>query len=134
VVERLARSGPDDDGWMDDEELFQATKSMRYPDALYRIADAFELVINPGSVVCSTGVDYMYGAGSTAALATLGKGKLRWTHGALNSASTLGFLMSDAEHWQAPDGVRYDRALLPFHLDLSRHPYVAEPGFGKESN
>jgi len=128
VAQQLAQTGTEGDGWMNDEELFQATKHLQYPDALHRIADAFELVANPASVVCSTGVDYMYGAGSTAALATVGKGKLRWTHGALNSAATLGFLMSDADHWQAPDVARYDRALLPFQRDLSRHPHVSEPG------
>ena len=69
----------------------------------------------------------MYGAGSTAALATLGKGKLRWTHGALNSAATMGFLMSDAADWQPPDVVRYDEALLPFQEDLSRHTNVSAP-------
>ena len=127
VFEQLALAGSDRSGWIDDEELFVATMQHRYPDALYRLADAFELVLNPGSAVCSTGVDYMYGAGTTAALATLGKGKLRWTHGALNSAATLGFLMSDADHWQAPDAVRYDRALLPFQQDLSRHANVSAP-------
>lgn len=128
VIQQLAPAGTGGDAWIDDDELFEATKSLHYPDALYRIADAFELVLNPGSVVCSTGIDYMYGAGTTAALATLGKGKLRWTHGALNSAATMGFLMSDAEYWEPPDIVRYDRALLPFQQDLSRHSNVSAPG------
>jgi len=127
VIQQQAPAGMASDGWIDDDELFEATKHLQYPDALYRIADAFELVLNPGSVVCSTGIDHMYGAGTTAALATLGKGKLRWTHGALNSAATMGFLMSDAEYWVAPDMVRYDRALLPFQLDLSRHANVSAP-------
>jgi hypothetical protein len=130
VVEALAASG-EAAGWIDDGLLFDATKDHRYPDAFYRIADAFELVLNPGSIVCSTGVEHMYGAGSTAALATLGKGKLRWTHGALNSAATMGFLMSDAADWQPPDVVRYDEALLPFQVDLSRHVNVSAPAVGE---
>ena len=121
-------------GWIGDEELFQATKQHRFPDALQRIADAFVLVLNPASVVCSTGTAYMYGAGSTAAMATLGKGKLRWTHGALNSAATMGFLISDAEAWQAPDVARYSRALVPFRPALSRHPKVSEPSPAAESD
>ena len=114
-------------GWLADEDLFQASKRHDFPDALHRIADAFQLVSNPGSVVCSLGVDYMYGAASTAALATIGKGKLRWTHGGLNSAATVGFLMSDADYWEPPDVARYDRALVPFRADLARHPNVTEP-------
>ena len=114
-------------GWLTDEDLFQASRRHHFPDALHRIADAFELVTNPGSVVCSLGVDFMYGAASTAALATIGKGKLRWTHGGLNSAATLGFLMSDAAYWEPPDVARYDRALIPFRPDLARHPNVMEP-------
>ena len=35
---------------VDEDEVFEATKNLQYPDALYRIADAFELVLNPGSV------------------------------------------------------------------------------------
>jgi hypothetical protein len=127
VVQQLFQAEPDRGGWMNDEELFEATKHLQYPDALHRIADAFELVSNPASVVCSTGVDYMYGAGSVAAMATVGKGKLRWTHGALNSGATLGFLMSDADYWQPPEVARYDRALLPFRPNLSRHANVSEP-------
>lgn len=125
VLAKLSALGSDAGDWIADDVLFEATKGHPFPDAFYRIADAFELVLNPGSVVCSTGVDYMYGAGSTAALATLGKGKLRWTHGALNSPATMGFLMSDAADWQPPDVVRYDQALLPFQDNLSRHANVS---------
>ena len=112
---------------MTDEALFQASHRHHFPDALYRMADAFELVTNPASIVCSTGIDFMYGAGSTAALASMGKGKLRWTHGALNWDATVGFLLSDAAGWKAPDAVRYDQALLPFQNDLSRHRKVMAP-------
>ena len=124
VVRHLADADPGRHGWVTEESLFNATKNLAFPDALYRMADAFSLVLNPGSVVCSTGIDYMYGAGSTAAMASMGKGKLRWTHGALNTNATMGFLISDAVYWTAPDFVRYDEALLPFLDDLSRHPRV----------
>lgn len=129
VVQDLSRG---EDYWLGDDELFEATKGHAYPDAFYRVTGAFDLVTNPGSVVCSTGIEYMYGAGSTAAMASLGKGKLRWTHGALNRAATMGFLMSDAHSWHAPEVVRYDRALLPFHHDLSRHPSVSAPSAGED--
>ena len=128
ILDDLASSGAADGAWLGDEAIFEATKRHRFPDALHRLADAFELVSNPASVVCSLGVNYMYGAASTAALATVGKGKLRWTHGGLNSAATLGFLMSDASYWQAPEVARYSRALIPFRHELARHPNVSEPG------
>lgn len=127
VLGEVESSSSGQSGWLADEDLFQASRYHHFPDALHRIADAFALVTNPGSVVCSLGIDYMYGAASTAALATIGKGKLRWTHGGLNSAATLGFLMSDAAYWEPPDVARYDRALVPFRPDLSRHPNVSAP-------
>lgn len=128
ALQGLEDSSDRDGGWLADEEIFQATKTHHFPDAFLRIADAYQLVTNPGSVVCSLGVDYMYGAASTAALATIGKGKLRWTHGGLNEAATMGFLMSDADYWEEPDVARYSRALIPFRPDLARHPNITEPG------
>ncbi len=133
VVAGVAARDIHGSGWMSDAKVFEASKNRRFPDAFYRIADAFELVLNPGSIVCSTDVKHMYGAGTTAALATMGKGKLRWTHGALNSAATMGFLMSDAAGWQPPEVVRYDQALLPFQRDLSRHGRVLAPAEGVDS-
>lgn len=134
IMQEVAVATNPQSDWIADEDLFEATKRHHFPDAFHRVADAFQLVSNPGSVVCSVGVDYMYGAGSTAALATLGKGKLRWTHGGLNSAATLGFLMSDADYWQPPDVERYDRALVPFRPDLSRHPNVIVPEVDADSD
>lgn len=124
----LAAAGtPEQVEWLDDEAVFEVTKRHHFPDGFLRIADAFELVSNPASVICSLGEEYMYGAASTAALATVGKGKLRWTHGGLNAAATLGFLMSDADHWQVPEVARYNRALIPFRRDLARHANVIDP-------
>ena len=128
LIARLGPTAVDPDGWVEDGDLFESTWDQPFPDALHRMADAFELVTNPASVVCSTGSGYMYGAPSTSALARVGgKGKLRWTHGALSRAAATGFLLSDVAGWQPPEALRYDRALLPFAQLLSRHPHVSLP-------
>ncbi len=86
----------------------------RYPDALHRIARAFELVDNPASVLCSVAPGHMYGSRRTAALARIGKGRLRWTHGALDWEATAGFVMSDAADWHPAGLLRASEALAPF--------------------
>jgi len=114
-IAEMEQAGLVREGWLPDEACFEATVEAENPDAFYRIVHAFQLVTNPASVICSVGRGYMYGAPRTSFMAKLGKGRLRWTHGALNREATLGFLFSDVEDWQAPDAVRFDRAILPFH-------------------
>jgi len=123
VTERLA----DHDGWVSDAALFTATIRGRYPDPLRRLAQAFELVENPASVVCSVAAGHMYGAKRTEALARLAKGPLRWTHGALASDASLGFLLSDAPGWSAPAAVRASDSLVPFlrGREIEQEPRVA---------
>jgi hypothetical protein len=114
LIAAMEREGRVRDGWLPDDACFEATVEAENPDPFYRIAHAFELVTNPASVICSAGRGYMYGAPHTAVLAQFGKGRLRWTHGALNREATLGFLFSDVEGWEAPEAVRFDRAIVPF--------------------
>jgi hypothetical protein len=101
-------------GWVPDAEWFEATADTQYPDAFYRIPAAFDLVQNPASAVCSLAPGFMYGARRTDLMARVGKGRLRWTHGALEREATLGFLLSDAEEWNPPRAVRFDQSLVPF--------------------
>jgi hypothetical protein len=110
VTERLA----DHDGWVSDAALFTVTVRGEYPDPLRRLAQAFALVENPASVVCSVAAGHMYGAKRTEMLARVAKGPLRWTHGALTSDASLGFLLSDAPGWSPPAAVRASDALVPF--------------------
>jgi hypothetical protein len=56
----------------------------------------------------------MFGPRHTELLARLGKGRLRWTHGALGRDETLGFVMSDAPGWNPPGALRAADALAPF--------------------
>lgn len=124
-VEEMKSAGLVRDGWLPDEAIFEASAEAENPDPFYRVARAFEVVTNPASVICSASRGYMYGAPRTAFMAKVGKGRLRWTHGALNREATLGFLFSDVEDWQAPEAVRFDRAILPFHAPVEREPEAA---------
>lgn len=112
VLRRLEeRSRLDRGGWYPDGWWFEATKWHVYPDALYRIARAFDLSANPAQVICSVAPGYMFGARLTEYVARLTIGPLKWTHGALHREATNGFLMTDLPSWRALDAVRFDEAL-----------------------
>ena len=123
--------------WFADSLWFSESKNHFYPDALYRIAEAFDLVENPASIVCSNSPGYMFGSRFTeyASLPTIGA--LRWTHGALYRDASLGFLMTDVPQWPISDLVRFDRALAPLAelartstLTSARHPHQQQAAFG----
>ncbi len=120
----------DGNGWIDDRELFEVSLGSEYPDPFYRLQSAFELVTNPASIVCSLKPGFMFGSPRTAAMAKFGKGKLRWTHGALSRQASLGFLMSDSPDWKPPTAARFDEGLLPFVEPFSRRDSVSS-GEGK---
>ncbi len=100
--------------WRSDAWWFEATRTAPYPDALYRIVRGFDLVENPASVICSVAEGHMYGGGTTVFGSWISTGKLRWTHGSMAGKPSLGFVMSNSPGWQAPDVVRFDRALTPW--------------------
>ena len=97
-----------------DQAWFEASADCEYPDAFFRLEQAFTLVENPASVACSLAPAYMYGARMTETGSRLASGPLRWTHGALHWEATLGFLMSDRADWNPPRFARFNTALLPF--------------------
>jgi hypothetical protein len=101
-------------GCLPDDAWFEASAACEYPDAFFRLEQAFELVQNPASVVCSLSPEYMYGARMTEMGSRIANGPLRWTHGALHGEATLGFLMSDLADWDPPRFARFNTALLPF--------------------
>ena len=113
VAALRAGAGMPQQQWFGDSQWFNASKNHFYPDALYRLGGAFELVENPASVICSNSPGYMFGSLFTeyASLPTIGA--LRWTHGALYRDASLGFLMTDVPQWPITDLVRFDRALIP---------------------
>lgn len=101
-------------GWLREDRATGLAADGLYPDPLRRIVRAFELVDNPASIVCSLAPGFMFGPRHTEWLARLGKGRLRWTHGALSREETLGFVMSDAAEWRPLAIVRAAEALAPF--------------------
>lgn len=111
VVADLRRRVGVDTSWFPDSWWFEATKHHHFPDALYRLARTFDLVANPASLACSVSPGYMFGARLTEYAAALAIGPLRWTHGALHRAASLGFILTDLPDWPAPETVRFDRAL-----------------------
>ncbi|MDX1489634.1 MAG: hypothetical protein R3268_15610, partial [Acidiferrobacterales bacterium] len=114
--------------WFTDSLWFEASKNHFYPDALYRIAEAFELVENPASILCSNSPGYMFGSLVTeyASLPTVGP--LQWTHGALYQDASLGFLMTDVPDWPLRDRVRFDQALAPLARLANRSRLVTSHG------
>ena len=113
-------AGPAGELAFPDDRWFEQTADHFYPDALYRIVRAFELVENPATVLCSLEPGFMYGAKSTERLAKVGGSTVRWTHGALHRDATVGFLLTDDERFVTPGPLRFDRALVP--LTFEREP------------
>lgn len=131
LAELRRRTGDWQQNCFGDQQWFESTFESSYPDALYRLTESFTLVENPASVVCSVGAGHMFGAVKTEVAARLVKGRLRWTHGALEREATLGFVMSDLPGWRAPRAVRFDRSMEPFvpgaELAAGEEPTL-EPG------
>ncbi len=94
-----------------EQEWFRDTHEETYPDGLFRLASAFELVQNPASVVCSVARGHLFGSKSAVFGAKFSVGRLHWTHGGLGRDETLGFLMTDVPGWAADGPVRFDNAL-----------------------
>lgn len=112
VVEQLRRhSGIGQGVWFPDHWWFEATSGQFYPDALYRLTEAFRLSANPASIICSVAPGFMFGARRTDWVARPTIGRLRWTHGALHRDASTGFVMTDLPEWNPPDAVRFDEAL-----------------------
>jgi len=112
IVDSLrARARDAAQSWFPDDWWFSETFTAPYPDALRRIAGAFEEVRYPASVVCSLQPGYMFAARGPELLARSIVGPVKWTHGALTSEATLGMLMTDLPGWQAPTAVRAHQAL-----------------------
>lgn len=116
VVEELRRRAGAAAGrrWFGEEAWFEATREHHYPDALYRLARAFDLVANPASAVCSLAPGSIYGSSLTQRSADLSVGALRWTHGALYRETSLAFLLTDDPGWTPRRYLRFDVALAPF--------------------
>jgi hypothetical protein len=127
VADLRQRAGATDTSWFPDSWWFEATKHHQFPDALHRLMRAFDLMANPASLACSVSPGHMFGARLTEYVAALTIGGLRWTHGALHRAASLGFILSDVPGWPTTDTMRFDRALAFLtRLVPPRGPKVTE--------
>jgi hypothetical protein len=107
IAARLGAAG----GWHTGDAWFAATWDAAYPDALHRLARAFDLVQNPATVACSCQPGYLFAARRTRIAARLSIGCLRWTHGALLREPSWGVLLTDLPGWRPPPALRFDEAL-----------------------
>ena len=118
----LARAGRLQSGWADDRDLFAASWSHHYPDALARVRSGLQdLVLNPASVLFSMREDCTYGPGLTHAGSALIGGQVG-THGALTAAESLGFAALagiDGDPWEGAPALRPQDVFRPWS-DLVR--------------
>lgn len=128
LLQPAAAAAVGEPGWQSDEAWLQASIDSEYPDGLYRLARSFDLVENEASVLCSVADDHMYAARRTAVLARLTVGRLRWTHGSLSRAASLGFLMTDDPRFARDGATRFSRGLAPLaRLEASRPSVLTTP-------
>lgn len=112
VLDKLRRAGRlDRNGFASSKDWFEETKDIEYPDALYRLHDAFfTLVQNPASILMSTKRDYEYGNVITRVGAWL-HGGLKGTHGGLFQESSDAVLMTTDAERRFPAALRYDQVM-----------------------
>ena len=115
--EALERNGRLRDGWAQDADLFAATWSHRYPDALARVRLALgDLVLYPASVLFSMRETYTYGPALTHAGGRL-LGGMTGNHGGLSAAQSLGFaaVTEDGDDpWLGAPALRPEQVFRPW--------------------
>lgn len=109
VIGKLREQGKvDPAGWVNEQDMVQATLGTRYPDAPFRIMEwaneERSYVTNRADIMVSLKPGYFSGSGVFQRLVTL-----QSTHGALNRKSSLGFAMSTGRELAGPQ--RYDQVL-----------------------
>ena len=97
--------------WFSDSRWFEATQLADYPDPLYRLYHSFEAARHPASLLCSLEAGYAFGATGLEWLSWLAHGEMKWTHGALTKADSVGFIMTNEPNWRPRRAVRFNEAL-----------------------
>lgn len=104
----------DEEGFASRAKWFEITQDHLYPDAIFRIWDAFfGLSQNVASVLISTDENYEYGDNATRFFALI-RGGLKGTHGALKRDSSSAFIMTTDPKIKLPNRLSYDKALTYF--------------------
>lgn len=124
----LERGGHATDGWVKDADLFAATWSHAYPDAMARVRSGLEdLVSFPAQVLFSMKETYTYGPPLTHLGAQLMGGQVA-THGGLGASESVGFATCTdgiADGWQGAPALRPYQVFTPWRR-LVRAGSVAE--------
>ncbi len=112
IMKRLGTPAQDaSPPWFPDSRWFEATQLSDYPDPLYRLYHSFEIAKNSASLLCSLEAGYAFGATGLEWLSWLAHGDMRWTHGALTKADSVGFIMTNGPDWRPRKAVRFNEAL-----------------------
>ncbi len=119
IQEALKKEGKlDAHGFASEKDWFEKSNASHYPDALYRLWDAYYgLVENPASLLISTHENYEFGDELTRFGASL-RGGMNGTHGALAMHSSSSFLATTDSSINLPSVLRYDQALTPFEKPI----------------
>ncbi len=124
IRERLRKRGClGPDGFAEAREWLEESAFASYPDALFRLYDAFhnKAIENTATVIFSTATGRAYGHPITRALSWLRAGKLDSTHGGLDSDGSLGAVITDNPVMPLPMAFRFDE-ILPFAERYGKPP------------
>lgn len=125
----LEKNGFKSGSWIPDGRWKEMVSKAWYPDAGYRLFDAFfNLVENRASVIFSLKPDYQFG-GLAALLGTYLKFGHKGTHGGLFWDTSAGMVMTDDSKMELPEAVRYDEM---FKLFLPRVTKAYQRKHGKQ--
>ncbi len=115
ILEKLSHDGKiNPEGFAKDEDWFEASQNEYYPDALFRLKEAFvDLVQNPASILCSTQESYELGDTWTRIGAKLHLG-FKGTHGGLFQGASEAFVMTNNPDQHYPPRMRYTHVLDPY--------------------
>lgn len=91
VMARMRREGRmDAEGWATPDAWLEATWNHAYPDPVTRLAEAFDGMAHPPTVLLSLAPEYYFGAGGFEGFASL-----QGTHGSLHTSATVSYAMSN---------------------------------------
>lgn len=120
-VSILKKAGLKPRQWLSEETWFRLTWNADYPDAGYRLYDAFfQLVENGAAIMFSTLPNYQYGPLVTL-IATYSKFGQRGTHGGMFRQTSWAFAMASMNSKPQPAALRYDDFFPYFIPQVTRH-------------
>lgn len=119
---QLIKRGLKPGAWFGDSVWRQDFWNQHYPDAGYRLYEAFHnLVENGASILFSTFPGYQFGSLATLTGTRLKPGgSHKGTHGGLFQDVSWGFVMTDSKFTKLPESLRYDEIFPTFLPTVTR--------------